>query len=245
MVGAVRFELTTSCTPSKRALQAAPRPDPLQLIQLTEDILVLLRRFSTRKRRVIKHAQHRMVPNQPVHSTIGQYAFVDQRKPAYQKPNWFTPCFPRLNGGRRTGGITPLIKPISLIGKCHILMPTLRRCQTAETLRTRRYGWLGPSKARHETSRPCQKKIAVGTDEWSRVSVRLPFTKSTGARPSRSQKACGQDGRAPRHGNRCATTPTGQPTEPALPNAPVIWDAWPHASTSLTQRRQDATGIEP
>ena len=29
MVGAVRFELTTSCTPSKRAYQATLRPEPL------------------------------------------------------------------------------------------------------------------------------------------------------------------------------------------------------------------------
>ena len=28
MVGAVRFELTTSCTPSKRAYQATLRPEP-------------------------------------------------------------------------------------------------------------------------------------------------------------------------------------------------------------------------
>jgi hypothetical protein len=32
MVGAVRFELTTSCTPSKRASQATLRPEPLNCI---------------------------------------------------------------------------------------------------------------------------------------------------------------------------------------------------------------------
>src|ERR1051326_3309580 len=30
LVGPPRFELGTSCTPSKRASQAAPRPDPLK-----------------------------------------------------------------------------------------------------------------------------------------------------------------------------------------------------------------------
>ena len=35
MVGAVRFELTTSCTPSKRASQATLRPEPLNLLDKT------------------------------------------------------------------------------------------------------------------------------------------------------------------------------------------------------------------
>jgi hypothetical protein len=32
MVGAERFELSTSCTPSKRASQATLRPEPLNLL---------------------------------------------------------------------------------------------------------------------------------------------------------------------------------------------------------------------
>jgi hypothetical protein len=50
MVGAVRFELTTSCTPSKRAYQATLRPEPFRRIAPVKKILCRpLPHFTTQK----------------------------------------------------------------------------------------------------------------------------------------------------------------------------------------------------
>src|ERR1700683_913782 len=45
LVGPPRFELGTSCTPSKRASQAAPRPEVLIVLQTMSRLLRSLRRF--------------------------------------------------------------------------------------------------------------------------------------------------------------------------------------------------------
>jgi hypothetical protein len=59
MVGAVRFELTTSCTPSKRAYQATLRPEPFRRMAPAEKILCRPQaHFTTQKSRRCHETQN-------------------------------------------------------------------------------------------------------------------------------------------------------------------------------------------
>jgi hypothetical protein len=63
LVGPPGFEPGTSCTPSKRASQAAPRPEVFSLTQaedLTRDRLVLTPFGDNRHFHILRHADHAM-----------------------------------------------------------------------------------------------------------------------------------------------------------------------------------------